>query len=254
MVLMSILLLGCQKEQKQSGQNNPDSILIFAASSLTNVLKDLVSAYQSENHVEINIHTASSGTLARQIMSGAEPNLLISANKKWVEYLLENGKGVRSSVVTIAENKLVIIAPRLKANRESNHSFQSIDSSFSFGSLPGVSLAIGNPAHVPAGIYTKQALHFMKWWEALESHILKGKDVRAALLMVELGEMPYGIVYKSDALKSNKVLALGEFPQESHEPIHYVTSVISQSKEAEAFLTFLQSEEMKKLWYNHGFK
>ncbi len=254
MTQVGILLLGCQDEHKKNGQIKTEPILIFAASSLTNVLKDLVVEYQVEHHGEISIHTASSGTLARQIMSGAEPDLLISANKNWIEYLFEKRKGGQSPTATVAGNSLVIIAPRIKETMDSSNSLQVVDSSFSFGSLNGPSLAIGNPVHVPAGIYAQQALHFMHWWEALEPNIFKSNNVRAALLMVELGEMPYGIVYKSDALASNKVVTLGEFSQESHEPIHYVATLISHSKEAEKFLGFLQSKEMKKLWHNHGFK
>ena len=48
-------------------------------------------------------------------------------------------------------------------------------------------LSMGDPAHVPAGIYGKQALVCLGVWDAVDPKIAPAKDVRTALVLVERG-------------------------------------------------------------------
>ena len=51
--------------------------------------------------------------------------------------------------------------------------------------------------------------------------IARAENVRAALLLVERGEAPAGIVYATDAAVAPDVAVAGTFPADSHEPITY---------------------------------
>lgn len=68
-----------------------------------------------------------------------------------------------------------------------------------------VALAVGDPEHVPAGIYAKEALQKLGAWDTLSPKLAPAEDVRGALALVERNEAPLGIVYGSDAVASKGV-------------------------------------------------
>ena len=80
--------------------------------------------------------------------------------------------------------------------------------------------------------------------------------MRAALLLVERGEAPAGIVYSTDASVSKAVSVAGVFPASSHDPVTYPFAVTKagDNKDARAFLTFLSSPEARAIWIKRGFK
>ena len=66
-------------------------------------------------------------------------------------------------------------------------------------------ISIGTPESVPAGQYAKESLEKMDVWKDVESKVVYAKDVRQVLSYVETGNVDAGIVYKTDALVSDKV-------------------------------------------------
>jgi molybdate transport system substrate-binding protein len=237
---------------KKSNENtNPpaQSLLIFAAASLTNVLSEIADSFEIKNDVRIKINLASSGTLARQIEQGAAPDIYISASRQWADYIDSLGYFTEAYSSEIARNDLVLIAPL-----NSELQVPLIDSSLSFMSLVGSGrLSIGDPAHVPAGRYARQSLEYFGWYKQLENKILPAKDARSALMVIELGEAPLGIVYRTDAEASGKVQILNSFPENSHETIIYIAGVCSNKKIAKDFFAYLNSNELKAVWKKYSF-
>jgi molybdate transport system substrate-binding protein len=117
-------------------------------------------------------------------------------------------------------------------------------------------LAIGDPGHVPAGIYARQALETAGIWDDLQENLIQAFDVRAALAYVENGACPLGIVYRSDALISDAVKVIYEFPTKLHDPIVYCYGIVSggNSEAARKFLQFISSTEAYKLLNELGFE
>ncbi len=118
-------------------------------------------------------------------------------------------------------------------------------------------LSTGDPAHVPVGRYAEAALRWMGGWEALAPRLARADNVRAALLLVERGEAPLGIVYGTDAAASRgAVRVLGIFPAESHPPVSYpfaLTRRAAGRAEAGALLDFLIGAEAADTWRRFGF-
>jgi len=114
---------------------------------------------------------------------------------------------------------------------------------------------VGDPDHVPAGIYTQQALETLGEWEALAPRLARGNDVRAALALVEREETPIGVVYQTDAFASKAIRVLGLFPATSHDPITYPVALIDaeQNAAAVALQAWLTSEEALAIFAEHGF-
>ncbi|MDC7235725.1 MAG: molybdate ABC transporter substrate-binding protein [Spirochaetales bacterium] len=218
----------------QEGSDNPtDPLIVFAAASTIDVMQSLADQFEEETGRPVLLNPASSGTLAKQLAQGAQADIFISASKKWMDYADE--QGLVAASIPFAGNRMVLIAPA-----DSSDEPVSIDSGFDLpGSFEG-RFSMGDPAHVPAGAYGKEALEFFGWYTVLEPRILPAANVRAALSVVELGESERGIVYRTDALKSDKVRILGEFPAESHSPVSYFAALLKDTgSPGEEFYDFI---------------
>ena len=91
-------------------------------------------------------------------------------------------------------------------------------------------LAVGDPEHVPAGIYAQQALVALGLWDGLESRLARAENVRAALALVARGEAPLGIVYATDARAEDGVVTVAEFDASTHAPIGYSFARLADSR------------------------
>ncbi|EKM3785785.1 molybdate ABC transporter substrate-binding protein, partial [Shigella sonnei] len=126
-------------------------ITVFAAASLTNAMQDIATQYKKEKGVDVVSSFASSSTLARQIEAGAPADLFISADQKWMDYAVDKKAIDTASRQTLLGNSLVVVAPKASEQKDF-----IIDSTTNWTSLlNGGRLAVGDPEHVPAGIYAK---------------------------------------------------------------------------------------------------
>ena len=66
-------------------------------------------------------------------------------------------------------------------------------------------IALGDPASVPAGQYGKQTLENLRLYDKLKSKLVLAKDVRQVLTYVETGDADAGLVYATDAQISKRV-------------------------------------------------
>ena len=228
-----------------------ENITVFAAASLTNALQDIASEYEKGRDVKIVSSFASSSTLARQIEQGAPADLFISADQQWMDYASEKKTIDNGSRVTLLGNDLVLVAPTASQPQPVNISKTTDWKSL----LKGQRLAVGDPDHVPAGIYAKEALQNLGAWEQLSPLMARSNSVRAALALVERNETPYGIVYGSDAIASKKVTVVGIFPKESHKPVEYPLAIVTDHNNArvKAFYDYLKGPEAAVVFKKYGF-
>ncbi len=246
-LLVIVLFSGCA--QKKPKENN--ELLVFCAASLTDVVTEIVRDFESEQNITVKLNLASSGTLARQIENGADPDLFISANKKWLDYLLEKNLVLAENNCRVAGNQMVLIAPK-----ESGLQPMEYSEELNLPVLFEGRISVGDPKHVPAGSYAVQLLEKMGCLQQLEPRFLPAKDVRSVLMVVELGEVDAGIVYKTDALKSDKVKIITTFPETLHEPVNYYMAVTKDGKNNRSLqlYNYIVSEKMIPVWEKYGFK
>ncbi|ENZ7339566.1 molybdate ABC transporter substrate-binding protein [Klebsiella aerogenes] len=226
-------------------------ITVFAAASLTNAMQDIAQAYKKERHVEVVSSFASSSTLARQIEAGAPADLFISADQKWMDYAVDKKSIDTATRTTLLGNSLVVVAPKA-----SDRSDITINDKTDWASLlQGGRLAVGDPDHVPAGIYAKEALQKLGAWETLSPKLAPAEDVRGALALVERNEAPLGIVYGSDAVASKGVKVVGTFPEDSHKKVEYPLAIVDGHKNATvtAFYDYLKGPEASAIFKRYGF-
>ncbi|MGK3127466.1 molybdate ABC transporter substrate-binding protein [Candidatus Pantoea formicae] len=228
-----------------------EKITVFAAASLTNAMQDIATQYQKKSGVEVVSSFASSSTLARQIEQGAPADLFISADQQWMDYAVDKKSVVENTRYTLLGNDLVLIAPKSDSAKAVTINAQTDWKSL----LKGERLAVGDPDHVPAGIYAKEALQKLGAWDTVSPLLAPANNVRAALALVERNESPYGIVYGSDAVASDKVQVVGHFPADSHKPVEYPMAVVKEHQNAtvNAFYSYLQGPDAAAVFKQYGF-
>jgi molybdate transport system substrate-binding protein len=247
----SALLAACGPEAEKPPAAPEAAVRVFAAASLTDVLKTIGEKYAAAGHPAPVLIFAASSELARQIEQGAEADLFISADEAWMDYLADRNLIEKSTRASLLTNKLVLIAPADKPITLEIK--QGMDLA---GALKGGKLAIANPDSVPAGKYAREALEHFGAWAAVDPMSARAENVRAALRFVETGEAAAGIVYATDAKAAGAaVTVVGEFPADSHTPITYPAAVVAGKSEGpgKGFLAFLGSQEAKSAFESAGF-
>jgi molybdate transport system substrate-binding protein len=226
-----------------------EKLTVFAAASTTNAVTELAQHFEKSYPVVVRLSFASSSTLAKQIEKGAPADIFLSANPKWMDYLSDKDAILTSSRLDLLGNQVVLIAPA-----DSPLSTLTVDSKLNLANLLGDGkLAMGDPDHVPAGMYGKKALQKLGLWHEVKDKVARAKDVRAALVLVERGETPLGQVYATDAGISDKVKIVGMFPQDSHPPIIYPVAMINETALAKEFIAFLKSEKSAEVFRKYRF-
>jgi molybdate transport system substrate-binding protein len=227
-------------------------LTVFAAASLTDAMKDVSTLWAQDGHPALRMSFGSSSTLARQIEQGAPANLFASADERWMDYLAEKKLIAADTRKDLLGNELVLVVNAARPQHV------VIAPGFDLLGLLGPSgrIATGDPSHVPVGIYAEQALKKLGLWDAVSPRLARADDVRSALLLVERGEAPAGIVYATDAAVSKAVMVAGTFPSDSHDPISYPFAVTTpgDTPEARALMTFLAGPQARAIFVRRGFK
>jgi molybdate transport system substrate-binding protein len=229
-----------------------EPVTVFAAASLTDAFERVGALYEERTGRPIRFSFAASSTLARQIEAGAPAQIFASANERWMDYLADAALIEADSRVSPIGNRLVLIAPTDTPLDE-----VAVEPSLDLAGLieDGERIAIGDPDHVPAGLYARDALESLGLWGEAEGLLARTADVRAALALVETGEAPLGIVYATDAAASDRVKVIGRFPADSHAPITYPFAVIAgrAGTEVEAVFEFLLGPDAAAVFEDAGF-
>jgi molybdate transport system substrate-binding protein len=234
----------------RSGEDGGEGpLIVFAAASTTDVMEIAAARFEARAGVEVIVNVGASSTLARQIEAGARADVYVSANALWMDRLEEAGLVREGSRRDLLGNRMALIAMQGRGFEIEMTGGASLAEAMGDGGR----VAVGDPAHVPAGRYAKQALEAMGWWAEIEGRVITAQDVRAALRLVELGEAEAGVVYATDARRSARVEVVGVFPETAHEAIRYPAALTGDHAEAGSFLAFLFSTEMEAVFEEAGF-
>jgi molybdate transport system substrate-binding protein len=225
-----------------------DEILVSAAASLAEVLKEISNGYRSKSKHTVRFNFGPSSGLARQIEEGAPADIFFSADLPQMDTLDRNGRLEPGTRKNLLSNQLVIIVPA--------------DSKLAMASpkdlvKSGVKrIALGEPSSVPVGVYSRKYLADEGLWNQVKPKIVPVQDVRATLAAVESGNVEAGFVYKTDAAVSKKVKVAFQVPSEKGPKIVYPIAIIKESNRKDAardFMSYVQSPAAKDAFKRYGF-
>ncbi len=225
-----------------------ETLNLSVAASMTDVFKEMITDFTARHtDAKIQPNYASSGSLAKQIEQGAPSDIFVSANSKWMNYLIEKHLVAAGTDQILAFNHLVFVGSKRTG-------------SLSLADLTGLErIALGSPQNVPAGQYAKQALEHAGIYAALEQtkKLIMAKDVRQALIYADRGEVDGAFVYKTDALLATQVQILFTVPEDHYDRITYpmaLTMTGAKSELAQAFYRYMSSAEAQILLIKYGFE
>jgi len=224
-------------------------IYVFAASSLTDVLDHLAKEFERSHGIRVRPDLSSSGVLRMKIEAGARVDAFLSASVKDMDLLEEAGYLSKATRRDFLRNSLVCVVPAASTCR--------VATAADLLRREVRRIAIGDPDHVPAGLYGKEALLRLNLWSQLARKLVPCADARAALAQAELGTVEAAIVYGSDADVSSRVNVAFAFPDTSHTPIVYSAGLLKRALHPEAarkFLDFLTSASAKRVFTEYGFE
>ncbi|MDR7080384.1 molybdate transport system substrate-binding protein [Neobacillus niacini] len=256
MMLFLLAVAGCSsneqtkkpEEKKQEAPAEKVELTVSAAASLQDALNEIKTSFEKENsNVTVNYNFGASGALGQQISQGAPVDLFFSAAEDKFDKLVQDGLIEESKGIDLVGNELVLVVPS-----DSNKEIKAFEDL-----TKADKMSIGTPEAVPAGQYAKETLEKLNVWQAIEGKVVYAKDVRQVLTYVETNNVDAGIVYKTDALISQKVEIAATAAENSHAPIIYPLGVIKNSthaKEAQLFYDYLQNENSMKTFEKYGFK
>ncbi len=228
-------------------EQTPEALVVFAASSLQDVLPLVARAWQAEAGVSVRFSFDATSRLAPQILRGAPADVFISADDVWMRWLEERGGVDGTSIRPVTANQLVFVVPRGASNPPED------PGSIARSDLARIALAGEN---VPAGRYARAALESAGAWGTLEPLVIRGGTVRATLEWVARGEADGGIVYRTDALAEDRVSIAfafegGDYPTPTYSGA--VTTRTERREAADAFLGFMSGPEAAALFSASGF-
>jgi molybdate transport system substrate-binding protein len=226
-----------------------DTLTVSAASSLTNVFKEVAAAYSKahpDTHIQYNF--AASGALVQQIRQGAPVDVFASADQKSMDDAAKGGLLDEATRKNFVRNEVVLIVPA--SSNGVVRDLQSLEAS------AVKRIAVGNVASVPVGRYTREGLEKSGQWDKLSSKFIFAENVRQVLDYVSRGEVQAGFVYATDAaVRSDKVNVVQTLPINTL--VSYPVAVIKSSvhaAQARSFVQFLDSAQAQAIFANAGFK
>jgi len=225
-----------------------DEVLVSAAASLTDVLKDIGKAYQLKSKNKLALTLGPSNFLARQIDEGAPADIFFSADLAQMDLLEKNGRLEPGTRKNLLSNQLVMIVPA--------NSKLSVASPKDLLKPEVKKIALADPAAVPVGVYTSKYLAAEGLWDKVKPKIVPVLDVRATLASVESGNVEAGFVYKTDAAISQRVKTVFEVPIEKGPKITYPLAIVRDSTKKEAardFMNYVLGPAGKSAFKKYGF-
>lgn len=261
MLLALVPAAGIAAGPASAATTTQERITIFAASSLTEPMIEIVRLWGAQGHLMPTLSFGSSGALAQEVAAGASADVFMSADAKWMDWLATRNLIQTGTRTTMIGNTLVLVRKAGASNAASDAATTSsatIGKGFDLKGVLGAKgrLAIGDPESVPAGIYARQALTGLGLWPTVAGRLTLADNGHAAAALVEQGEAPAAIIYGTDARMARGLGVAGTFPESSHDPIRYPVAVLAKSDEsafAASFVTFLGTQAAQAVFRKDGF-
>lgn len=223
-------------------------ITVSAASSLTNALRDIAPLFEAAHPgAKVRLNFGASGALLQQIAKGAPADVLASADQETMNQAQAQNLLKAEQRRDLVRNTLVVIVPSAASQ---------VPASVADLAQPGYArIAIGLPASVPVGRYTKGVLEAANLWGAIEPKMIGANNVRQALDYVARAEVDASFVYATDAaLMADKVKVAATVA--TAKPILYPVALLTGAPNAAGaaqFVDFLFTPAARAVFTKYGF-
>ncbi len=225
---------------------------IAVASNLTHTITEINEAFFRDEGKKVNLSFGSSGNFARQIVQGAPYKVFISAGKKYVDFIVDNGREV-SSLKALVHGRLSLYIPETS----------KLDKQATLADALNIlqyddfrRMAIANPEHAPYGQAASEALINAGVWVVNRKKLLLGENAAQAMQFCLSGSVDMCIIPSS-------FLALEQFsgkgngftiPQNWHPPVtQYAVLLDNNDEQGIRYFNYLSSVSSGAIFKKYGY-
>jgi molybdate transport system substrate-binding protein len=221
------------------GGSDDERLIVYAASSLTNVFDGLEIEFEAAHPgTDLIVNYGGSSSLAAQIEQGAPVDVFASADQATMQRVLDEAGG----------EPVVFVLNRLAIAVEANNPE-------SIGGLAGLVdrdlIVVLADSAVPAGAYAAEVLALADLELEPASY---ESNVRAVAAKVALGEADAGIVYRTDIVANDEQLDEVLIPDALNITAEYPIVVVNDDPAARAFVEFVTGEPGRRALAAAGFE
>ncbi|AGF77111.1 molybdenum ABC transporter, periplasmic molybdate-binding protein [Desulfocapsa sulfexigens DSM 10523] len=228
-------------------------LTLAIADSTCSTIKQVGKIFSRQTNIKLNYICQSSGLLVKGIIEEAIlPDYFLSANKKWMNIVVEAGYVDSAAVTTNWGNQLVVT------------SFPSKTGDLQLQGLadlltPSVEkVLIGDPEIAPYGAYAKQALVNADMWEKIQPKLKISPKISLSIRSLKKLSLTtpciVAFLYKTNI--SDKMQIHFAVPQNLYPRINYFSAPLIRSvqkTEMALFLDFIRGDKASSIFESAGF-
>lgn len=230
----------------------PASLNVLAVSSLAAPMRDIAKLYAKRYNISVIFVFDSPSVLATRIENGEAADVYVTDRVDLIEGMKQKGLLDVYSAHGIGNNRLVLAFPKespMLAKMPQGMDIATALEWFSTRSL----FVVGDKEGTALGSYTEEAVKKLGRWAIIKDRIIRAQNNQQAVLLTNANTAA-GILYDSDVIAAPELVRIAAFPEGSHEPIAYSSSVVAgeNMKEARKFIAFLESPQAMAVFDRYG--
>jgi molybdate transport system substrate-binding protein len=200
------------------GSSGSGTLVVFAASSLTNTFGALEKAFEADHRgVDVKISFDSSSALATQITEGSPADVLATADQTSMQIIVAAGDNDAEPIPFASNTMAVVTPPANPAGIEALSDIAATD------------FVLCDPS-VPCGAVAAEILKNA----GIKAQPVSLEDkVTAVLSKIELGEADAGLVYVTDAKAAGDEVNTVEIPDDVNVVTPYYIAAVKDSANAD---------------------
>lgn len=261
LVMISVsLLTGCgQTTDKNTDKSTqPVSMHIAAAANLSQVLPQLITAFNQQNPTftqKIEVSYASSGKLYTQITQNAPYDIFLAANQEFPTKLVESHAGKYGKPFTYTQGQLALYSTTKPLDKTAESTIQHYFPSNLDKNSP-IKLAIANPELAPYGKSAQHWLDNQQLTTKVKDHLVMGDNIEQAFTFVNTGNADFGLVAVSQLVGDPNPIPSSHYvilPASRYPAIKQDGLLLQPSPTSEAFIRFLLSPQAQAILVKSGY-
>lgn len=215
--LLALSLAACSDDADETSGDEHRDITVMIAASMCGIAESAEADVEEDLGIDVTTVCAGSSDLVAQIEAGNETDILITANQKTADQIIDGDRGTQLDM--IATNELVVVVPA--GNPAGITGFDE--------SMNAADLVVCAP-QVPCGDVSLQLAELNDL--TLEPVSEEG-SVTDVLGKITSGQGDVGLVYRTDANAAGDAVEVIDIPKSEEIPNQYPL-VIVDSEEADA--------------------
>jgi molybdate transport system substrate-binding protein len=212
-----------------------EELVVASAISLREPATRIGAAFETDRPgARVRFSFGGTNLLAAQVRAGAPIDVLLSADERIVEGLVQEGMVPGDARFELARNRLVVVEP--------GDARLPLDGPEDLARADVRRIAVPESA-VPVGRYARDWLERRGLLAAVLPRLVPTEHARATLAAVDYGHVDAAIVYATDARIARSAVVAFEVPAAEQPRIRYLAARMTHTPRrelADAFLTFLR--------------